>query len=492
MSLPGNYAIIDNFVNGVRLKSDKYLDGFNPATGEVFLKIVDSGLSEAKEAINSAEKAFDSWSKTDINLRSKILLKIADLIEDRLDEFARAESLDQGKPAWLAKTLDIPRVIHNFRIFATAALHKRDRCHYMENQSAFSYTSKHPVGVALLISPWNLPLYLLTFKLAPALITGNTVVCKPSEFTSLTASMLCDVCNLAGLPPGVLNMVFGTGQKVGSHLVSDPRIKIVSFTGSTATAEKIRLASVTQNKKLSLELGGKNAAIVFEDCNLEKCLMTMLRSCFLNQGEICLCISRIFVQSGIYETFVKRFVEETKKIKVGDPNDDSNFMGALVSKEHYQKVTDYVQLARKEKISVLCGDEQLTLPGSHINGYFVRPHILTGMKDDSQLMQEEIFGPVVCVTSFDDELEVIKRANNSSYGLCATLWSENIHKVHRIARQLQVGTVWANCWMVRDLHVPFGGVKNSGVGKEGVVQSLNFFTETKTTCIQMNPLDQDS
>lgn len=476
---------IDNFIGGSRRKTSNYIDGFDPSSGKVFLKIADSQREDAEMAIDVAQEAFKNWSATDVNQRSKLLLKVADIIESRLEDFAEAESQDQGKPVWLAKTVDIPRVIYNFRSFATAVLHRRDRSTFLDGQAALSFTSKEPVGVAVLISPWNLPLYLLSFKIAPAVICGNTVVCKPSEFTSLTASMLCDVLNEAGFPPGVVNMVFGTGPKVGGTLVSDPRVRLISFTGSTETAEKIRFAAAPYPKRLSLELGGKNAAIIFDDCDFEKCIQVTLRSSFINQGEVCLCTSRIFVQKGIYEIFLQRFVEETKKLNVGDPKDPNNFIGALVSKQHYEKVKSYIDLAKHEKLKILCGEEPLLLPTSHSQGYYLRPCVVTGANDESRLMQEEIFGPVVCVNSFEDEEEVIRRANNSSYGLCVTIWTENVNKIHRLAKQLQVGTVWANCWLVRDLHVPFGGVKNSGVGREGIVQSLNFYSESKTTCIQI-------
>lgn len=475
---------INNYINGERITTPTYLDGFDPANDKVFLKIADSDVTQAAQAVSAAENAFVEWSRTDVNERCRLMQVLAGLLEDHMEEFARAESRDQGKPVWLARKVDIPRAVLNFRMYAGSMLYDSDKSTYQESMHTLNYTSKEPVGVALLISPWNLPLYLLTFKMAPALIAGNTIVCKPSEFTSLTASMLCDLCAQAGFPAGVVNIVFGTGSRAGSALVQDPRIRLISFTGSTPTAHKIRSLAAPFNKKLSLELGGKNAAVIFDDCDFDKCIQTTIRSSFMNQGEICLCTSLIFVQKGIYKRFVERFVQETKKLKVGDPKEE-NFMGPLNSSPHMKKVQGYIDLAKSSGLQILCGQEDLELKEELKDGYFVRPHVITGMSDDSPLMQEEIFGPVTCITPFETEAEVVTRVNKSQYGLSATVWSSNINTVHKVSRQLRVGTVWVNCWMIRDLRMPFGGFKDSGVGREGLVESLEFYTEARVVCVQM-------
>jgi acyl-CoA reductase-like NAD-dependent aldehyde dehydrogenase len=308
--------------------------------------------------------------------------------------------------------------------------------------------------------------------------------------TSVTAWMLCRILTEAGLPDGVVNMVFGTGPKVGSILVSHPQTQLISFTGSTATAERIRLASAPYCKKLSLELGGKNAAVIFDDTDVDKCISTTIRSSFLNQGEICLCTSRLFVQRGIFDSFIDKFVQATRNIKVGDPTQNSSWMGALISKEHKEKVLSFIKLAQDEGLKICCGEsvDSLTLDAANQQGYFVQPTVIVNPTDSSRLMQEEIFGPVVCIVPFTTETEVLERVNNSKYGLCATVWTSDVGKAHRVARKLQVGTVWVNCWLVRDLHMPFGGVKSSGIGREGVADSVDFYTEVKTVCVQIGKI----
>lgn len=340
--------------------------------------------------------------------------------------------------------------------------------------------------LAGLISPWNLPLYLLTWKIAPAIAAGNTVIAKPSELTSVTAWMMCKLLEKAGVPPGVVNIVFGTGPRVGEALVSHPEVPLISFTGSQPTAERITLLSAPHCKRLSLELGGKNPAIIFEDANLEECIPTTVRSSFANQGEICLCTSRIFVQKSIYSEFLKRFLEATKLWKVGIPSDPSASMGALISKAHLEKVRSYIKKARAEGAQILCGEgvDKLSLPPRNQGGYFMLPTVITDIKDESSCMKEEIFGPVTCVVPFDSEEEVIKRANSVKYGLAATVWSSNVGRVHRVAKKLQSGLVWTNCWLIRELNLPFGGMKSSGVGREGAKDSYEFFTEVKTITIK--------
>ncbi|XP_046580977.1 2-aminomuconic semialdehyde dehydrogenase-like [Haliotis rubra] len=478
---------VQNFINGEFLSTDNYIDSYNPATGDVWAQIPDSGREEVGTAVLAAKQAFTGWSQTPVEERSKIVNRIADILETRIDEFAELESHDQGKPVWLAKAMDIPRAVHNLRFFASCILYDLNRSNVMDSADAVNYTIKQPVGVAGLISPWNLPLYLLTFKLAPAVITGNTVVAKPSEMTSVTAFKLCEVFKAAGLPPGVINFVFGLGSKAGEAIVTHPDVPIVSFTGGTVTAERLRRAAAPLCKKLSLELGGKNPAVIFSDADLDKCILTTIRSSFLNQGEICLCTSRLYVQQDIYQEFVARFFQAASELVVGDPKDVNTFTGALISKEHLAKVKGYVEIARSDGATVLCGDgvKELDLPEKCRNGYFMRPTVITNVTDDSRLMTEEIFGPVVCIVPFETEEEVVRRANSVKYGLCATLWTQNLSRMHRIAQKLQVGTVWANCWLVRDLNMPFGGTKESGIGREGAKESLEFFTEEKTVCVKL-------
>ncbi|XP_048250955.1 2-aminomuconic semialdehyde dehydrogenase-like isoform X1 [Haliotis rufescens] len=478
---------VKNFINGEFVSTDNFIDSFNPATGDVWAQIPDSGREEVGAAVLSAKQAFTGWSHTPVGERSKIVNKIADILESRIDEFAELESHDQGKPVWLAKAVDIPRAVHNFRFFASCILHELNRSSVMDDAEAVNYTVKQPVGVAGLISPWNLPLYLLTFKIAPAIITGNTIVAKPSEMTSVTAFKLCEVFNAAGLPPGVINVVFGLGSKAGQAIVTHPDVPIVSFTGGTVTAETLRKSAAPFSKKLSLELGGKNPAVIFSDADLDKCVHTTIRSSFLNQGEICLCTSRLYVHQDIYKDFVDRFTLAASELVVGDPQDVNTFTGALISKEHLAKVKGYVEVARSDGATVLCGDgvKELDLPEKCRNGYFMRPTVITNVTDDSRLMTEEIFGPVACIVPFETEEEVVRRANSVKYGLCATLWTQNVSRLHRIAQRLQVGTVWANCWLVRDLNMPFGGTKESGIGREGAKDSIEFFTEEKTICVKM-------
>ncbi|ELU17473.1 hypothetical protein CAPTEDRAFT_228352 [Capitella teleta] len=483
------FVQVKNFINGEFTDCVGMLDSFNPATGEIWAKIPDSGQNEVDAAVNAATHAFPRWSQTPQAKRSAILQKVADILESRLDEFAVAESRDQGKPVSLAKRMDIPRAVHNMRFFATSCLNHQEKANYMDIPGALNYTTRLPVGVAGLISPWNLPLYLLTFKLGPALASGNTVVCKPSEMTSVTAWMFCEVLSEAGVPPGVVNMVFGTGPKAGDALVRHPSVPLISFTGGTATASVIRAATATQCKKLSLELGGKNPGIIFEDADLEKCIPTTIRSSFVNQGEVCLCISRVFVQRSIYDRFLEKFIAEARAIKVGDPSAPDTGMGALVSKEHAAKVIGYIKRAAEGGATIQCGhgvDKGVDgSNGFHPKGYFVRPTIITNVKDNDAIMQEEVFGPVVCVVPFDNEEEVVRRANGVQYGLCATVWTSDASRLHRVARKLEAGTVWANCWLLRDLHMPFGGCKSSGVGRDGAVDSTEFYTEVKTVCVQI-------
>ncbi|RVE56019.1 hypothetical protein OJAV_G00231930 [Oryzias javanicus] len=478
--------VLENFIGGKFVSCQQHIDSYDPSTGEVYCKVPDSGKEEVDTAVAAAKNAFPEWSSRSPQQRADVLNKLADLIEADMEEFVQAESRDQGKTIIFARTVDIPRAAYNFRFFASSVLHHTNDCSHMDHTGCLNYTVRCPVGVAGLISPWNLPLYLLTWKIAPAIATGNTVVAKPSEMTSVTAWMLCKLMQRAGVPPGVVNIVFGTGPKAGDALVGHPDVPLISFTGSTKTAQRITERSAPFCKKLSLELGGKNPAIIFADADLDKCIETTVRSSFSNQGEICLCTSRIYVERSIYAQFLEKFVAAAKKWKTGAPSDPSNHNGALISKEHLEKVRSFVTLAKSEGGVIHCGEgvDRLDLPERNKSGFFMPATVITGISDTSDIMQEEIFGPVTCISPFDTEEEAVSRGNGVRYGLAATVWSRDVGRVHRVAQRLQAGLVWTNCWLVRDLNLPFGGMKNSGVGREGGKDSYHFFTEVKSITIK--------
>ena len=477
---------IKNYINGELVEpiEKKYLNNYDPSIGAVYSLIPDSDEQDVNMATQAAQAAFPSWSKTPKEKRAKILQKIAALIEDNLDRFAAAESKDNGKPLSLAKRVDIPRAASNFNFYATGILHYASEAHQMED-TAINYTTREPIGVCGCISPWNLPLYLFSWKIAPALAIGNTVVAKPSEVTPYTAYLLSELCIAAGLPKGVLNIVHGLGHKVGAAITQHPDIPVISFTGGTVTGAEIARTAAPMFKKLSLELGGKNPNIIFDDCDFEKALSTTMHSSFANQGQICLCGSRIFVQRGIYEKFKNAFVAKTKKLKVGNPFDAESNLGAVVSKAHMEKVLGYVELATTEGGAVLTGGNQVHLSGEQKNGYYIEPTIIEGLSFDCRTNQEEIFGPVVTIMPFDTTEEVLMMANSTKYGLAATIWTQDITKAHQAAAQLHTGIVWINCWLLRDLRTPFGGVKNSGVGREGGFNAFEFFTEPKNVCVKL-------
>jgi aminomuconate-semialdehyde/2-hydroxymuconate-6-semialdehyde dehydrogenase len=475
---------IKNYINGEFLApvSGNYIDNIDPSRGKVYAKIPNSDKQDIDKAVAAAEAAFPAWSNMPKDQRSAIMVRIADIIESRLDQFARAESVDNGKPVSLASHVDIPRAVSNLKFFATAILHYAAESHYMEGVGV-NYTLRKPIGIVGCISPWNLPLYLFTWKIAPALAAGNCVIAKPSEITPMTAFMLSEVCAEAGLPAGVLNIVHGLGQHVGDAITRDPKIKAISFTGGTATGATIAKIAAPMFKKLSLELGGKNPNIIFADCDFDKALSTTIRSSFANQGQICLCGSRIFVERPIYEKFRDAFVEKVANSKVSYPEDPEAKLGAIVSEPHLEKVLSYIALAKEEGGTILTGGERVYLEGEYKDGYYLRPTIIEGLAFDCRTNQEEIFGPVVTITPFDTEEEVLMMANSTEYGLAATVWTENLSRAHRVADEIHSGIVWVNAWLVRDLRTPFGGVKNSGVGREGGFEALHFFTEAKNVFI---------
>ncbi|MDH5365975.1 MAG: aldehyde dehydrogenase [Cyclobacteriaceae bacterium] len=477
---------IQNFINGklVAPVSGSYIDNYNPAEGKVYSLIPDSDEQDVKNAVDAAKSAFPIWSKMPVDERSKILQKIADLIDENLDRLAMAESVDNGKPVALAKAVDIPRSSSNMRFFATAILHFSSEAHKMDNV-AINYTNREPIGVAGCISPWNLPLYLFTWKIAPALAAGNCVVAKPSEITPMTAYLFSELCINAGLPKGVLNIIHGLGAKAGQAIIEHQDIPLISFTGGTATGKHIAATAAPMFKKLSLELGGKNPNIIFADCDFDQALKTSVLSSFSNQGQICLCGSRILVERSIYTKFVDAFVAKVKALKIGDPLDGLTKIGAIVSEDHMKKILSYIELAKKEGGQIITGGKQVQMEERCTNGYFIEPTVITGLGHDCRINQEEIFGPVVTIMPFDKQEEAIEYANGTAYGLSTTVWTENLKRAHNIANELKSGIVWINCWMVRDLRTPFGGMKQSGVGREGGNEALRFFTETKNVCIKL-------
>jgi aminomuconate-semialdehyde/2-hydroxymuconate-6-semialdehyde dehydrogenase len=476
---------IKNFIDGkfVEPTTGKYLENIEPATGKPYSQVADSGKEDVDLAVAAAEKAFADWSKKPAAERSQILLRIADLIERDLEKFARAESIDTGKPITLARTLDIPRAVSNFRFFATAILHTENEAHVTDGV-AFNYTLHQPRGIAGLISPWNLPLYLLSWKIAPAIAVGNTAIAKPSELTPMTAYLLCEVCVEAGLPAGVLNVVHGTGPNVGAAITAHSKIGTISFTGGTVTGKKVAEACAPLFKKVSLELGGKNPNIIFADADLDAAIAGSVRSSFANQGQVCLCGSRVFVEKPIYKKFVEQFIDRASQLKPGDPLDEKTEQGAIVNKAQLDKVKFYVDLAQKEGGKIALGGKAPDAPNERTrDGYFFPPTVIVDLPVACRTNREEIFGPVVTITPFESEDEVIRCANDVDYGLSSSVWTQNLSRAHRVAEQINTGTVWVNCWLVRDLRVPFGGMKASGVGREGGTEALHFFTEPKNVCI---------
>ena len=475
-----------NYINGELVEpiSKNYLDNIDPSRGKVYGEIPDSDDRDVQLATQAAKTAFPTWAATSREERSRLMLKVANLIDANLEKLAKAESKDNGKPVKLATRVDIPRASSNFRFFATAILHESTEAHQTDGL-AFNYTERSPLGVAGCISPWNLPLYLFTWKIAPALAAGNTVVAKPSEITPMTAFLLSELCIEAGLPKGVLNIVHGLGPKVGQAISEHPDIPLISFTGGTATGKQIAATAAPMFKKLSLELGGKNPNIIFADCNFEEALKTTVHSSFANQGQICLCGSRVFIERPIYEKFKQALIAKTNALKVGDPADEHSNLGAVVSEGHMKKVLSYIELAKAEGGIVLAGGKQVVLEGELSEGYYIQPTIIEGLSFDCRTNQEEIFGPVITLTPFDTEEEVLAMANSTQYGLAATVWTSNLNRAHSVSSQINSGIVWVNCWLLRDLRTPFGGVKNSGVGREGGWDALQFFSQKKNVCIKL-------
>jgi len=477
--------IIDNFIDGKYQAplNNHYLDNYEPATGLVYGKIPNSDIADVDQAVEAAELALPAWRSLSLEQRADYLIAIAQEIEKQLEPLAHAEATDNGKPLALARMVDIPRAASNFKFFAHACSQFSSESHAVAD-TAINYTLRQPVGIVGCISPWNLPLYLFTWKIAPALAAGNCVIAKPSEITPKTAAMLGEICQKVGLPKGVLNILHGSGSSVGSAICNHPKVKAISFTGGSATGATIATQLAPQFKKLSLELGGKNPALIFDDCDFENTVEEVFRASFANQGQICLCASRLYIQRGIYEKFKTALVEKAQTLLPQDPLINETKMGAIVSKDHLEKVLGYIDLAKQEGGTILAGGEQVQLSGRCQQGYFLQPTIIEGLTNGASCNQQEIFGPVITLQVFDTDEQALVLANESKYGLAATIWTQNINRAHQLGEQINTGIVWINCWLLRDLRTPFGGMNHSGVGREGGLEAMRFFTEPKNVCIK--------
>lgn len=464
----------------------RWLDVADPSTGLCFAECPDSDASDVAAAVAAARAAAPAWAALPASERARWLSRLADALEARIDAFAHAESQDAGKPLTLARDAEMPRAVSNLRFFAAAGSQFSSECHHGE--AGLNYTLRLPLGVVGCISPWNLPLYLFTWKIAPALAAGNAVVAKPSEVTPISAWMLGELSREIGLPAGVLNIVHGRGDAVGAALVEHPQVKAISFTGSTAVGQRIAAHCAPALKKVSLELGGKNPTLVFADAPRDGLIDTLLRSAFQNSGQICLCGSRILIERSVYGQVRDALVAGARALPVGDPLDPATRVGPLVSKAHCDKVLACIELARAEGGQVLCGGESLMLPGRCAGGWYVAPTVIEGLGPDCRSNTEEIFGPVVTLQPFDDEADALRLANASPYGLAASIWTSDLRRAHALAARIDAGIVWINSWLQRDLRTPFGGMKASGLGREGGQEALRFFTEPRNVCIPADGL----
>ena len=480
-------AILHNFVGGefIAPSTGQYIDNVNPAVGEVIAHVPRSTRDDVNAAVAAAREAFADWSQRSFTERADLLDAVADRILERHDELVALESRDTGKPVKLAGMVDIPRSVSNFRFFAGAVRHDATDFHAMQGQGAINYTLRKPVGVAGLITPWNLPLYLLSWKVAPALAMGNTIVAKPSEMTPMSATILAEIFDEVGAPKGIFNLVHGLGHEAGQSIVEHPDVSLVSFTGGTVTGRKVAATAAPMFKKLSLELGGKNPTIVFADADFDEAVAGAVRAGFTNQGQVCLCGSRVLVQRPIFEAFSKAFAERVSAMKMGDPSQPETDVGALVSLAHREKVEGYISLGREEGGTILAGGQRPDLGEALAGGAFLEPTVITGLEPNSRTATEEIFGPVVTLHPFDTEEEAIAIANGVAYGLAASVWTSSLKCAHRVSEKLDSGMVWVNTWLLRDLRVPFGGMKESGVGREGGKHSLSFFSESRNVCIKL-------
>lgn len=476
---------IENYINGalVAPHSGNYIDNVEPATGQVYSLVAESNEQDLEAAVEAAEAAKENWANTSLEKRAEILCRLADLIDANADELAKAEAIDNGKAINFAKAVDIYRSAANIRFFAHAGTQFSSESHAMGNL-AINYTLRDPIGIVGCISPWNFPLYLFTWKIAPALACGNVVIAKPSEVTPMTAFLFSKLCIEAGLPKGVLNILHGTGPSIGGPITTHPKIKAISFTGGSATGAHITKATAGMFKKLSLELGGKNPTLVFADCDFDETVDEVVRAAFSNQGQICLCGSRIYIERSIYDKFKVAFVEKVKALRIGDPLEPSTQHGATVSEAHMNKVLSYIELAQQEGGTVLTGGKRHQMDGRCKDGFFIEPTVIEGLSNQCRTNQEEIFGPVCTLMPFDSDEEAVALANGTQYGLASSVWTNDLKRAHRVAKQIEAGIVWINCWLLRDLRTPFGGVKSSGVGREGGLEAMRFFTEPKNVCIK--------
>ena len=474
-----------HFINGEYVDSSnhKTFENINPATEKVMGKVAEGGEEEVDLAVQSARKALKGpWKDLTSKERSSILRRIGDLILERKEELAILESLDTGKPYEMALEVDITRAAYNFHFFADYLTSLGTESYQQDNQ-AIHYSIRRPVGVVGMINPWNLPMLLLTWKMAPCLAAGNTAVIKPAEWTPMTATVLAEICKEAGVPDGVVNIVHGFGpDSAGSAITKHPQVDAVTFTGETKTGTAIMQAAAPTLKKLSYELGGKNPNIIFADSDIDEVIETTLKSSFMNQGEVCLCGSRIYVERPIYEAFLDKFVSRTKELKVGDPFKTGTNVGAVISKEHYDRVTRYIEIAKEEGGTIVAGGGR---PDHEEKGFFIEPTIVTGLNRNSRCVREEIFGPMVTVLPFDTEEDVIEQANDTHYGLGATIWTNDLRRAHRVASQIEAGIIWVNTWYLRDLRTPFGGLKQSGIGREGGMHSFEFYSELSNVTIKL-------
>ena len=476
---------LSNFIGGEWRAADceHWIDDYAPATGAHIALIPCSSAEDVDAAVDAALNAAEAWGSLSIAERAGWLERVAEELEERADEIAELESLDTGKPITLARNVDAARSVANFRFFAEQG--REFEAELFEMRDATNRVLYKPVGVAGLITPWNLPLYLLSWKVAPALLMGNTVVAKPSELTPMTASLLAEVMEEVGLPEGVFNLVHGNGLDAGAPLTSHPDVSLISFTGGTATGRVVAQSASSGFKKLSLELGGKNATIIRADVDMAEMMSEIVRASFLNQGQVCLCGSRILIHESIYNSFVEAFLEAVTDMVVGDPADEMTELGALISQEHRDKVLSYIDLAEEEGGVILCGGgPPIGIPEAFDGGFWVSPTVIDGLTPDSRCATEEIFGPVVTLHPFSDDEEAIEIANMTEYGLAGSIWTRDIDAANAMAERIESGMIWINCWLHRDLRVPFGGVKNSGVGREGGRWSLGFFSEAVNICVK--------
>lgn len=475
-----------HYINGKYLDIDpsRTFENIYPVTGEGIGKVAEGKEEEVDQAVKAAQSALKGeWSKISTQERSKIIRNIGDLILERKEELATLESLDTGKPLWLSKATDIERSAYNFHFFADYMISMGTEAYQDDQNDAINYAIRRPVGVVGIISPWNLPLLLLTWKLAPCLAGGNAAILKPAENTPMTATVLAQICSDAGVPDGVVNLVHGFGPNSAGGAISEhPDIDAITFTGETRTGSAIMKSAADSLKKTSFEMGGKNPNIIFADADLDEAVETTIKSSFINQGQVCFCGSRIYVEASAYDAFVEKLAKKTRELKVGDPFDPETYIGALVSEEHYLKVSSYLDIAKEEGGTFVTGGKR---PEGIDEGYYLEPTIITGLGNDSRCVREEIFGPVVTVTPFEDEAEVVEKANDTKYGLGTSIWTNDLRRAHRVSAEVEAGMIWVNTWFLRDLRTPFGGMKNSGIGREGGMHSMDFFTELSNVCIKM-------